>query len=94
MDRNLKETARYFGITRPQLIGLMQEKGLLNAERLPAYPTRDREYLGTKEGKWFHPELGLQYSQSTRVRQAGIPWLAEQLGLALPTIPADRRDVA
>jgi len=36
----------------------------------------------------------MQYSQSTRVRQAGIPWLAEQLGLDLPAIPADQRDVA
>ncbi|QIH09287.1 MULTISPECIES: phage antirepressor KilAC domain-containing protein [unclassified Pseudomonas] len=94
MDRNLKEAARYFGITRPQLIALMREKDLLNAKCLPAYPTRDREYLGTKEGQWFHPKLGMQYSQSTRVRQAGIPWLAEQLGLDLPAIPADRRDVA
>lgn len=36
----------------------------------------------------------MQYSQSTRVRQSGIAWLAEQLGLALPAIPADHRDVA
>ncbi|MCO7609380.1 phage antirepressor KilAC domain-containing protein [Pseudomonas chlororaphis] len=94
MDRNLKETAHYFGITRPKLIGLMREKGLLNAKSLPTFPTRDREYLVTKEGQWFHPKLGMQYSESTRVRQAGIPWLAEQLGLDLPAIPADRRDVA
>ncbi|OLF55216.1 phage antirepressor KilAC domain-containing protein [Pseudomonas chlororaphis] len=94
MERDLAKTAKYFGITRPTLIKLMREKDLINDKKLPAYPTRDREYLGTKNGQWWHPELGMQYSQSTRVKQAGMPWLAELLGLEMPTIPADRRDVA
>ncbi|MGY2170578.1 phage antirepressor KilAC domain-containing protein [Pseudomonas gingeri] len=94
MDRDLQKTAKYFGTTRPKLIGLMREKGLLNEQNLPAFPVRDREYLRIKDGSWFHHELGMQYCQSTRVRQAGIPWLAKQLGLELPAIPADRRDVA
>ena len=93
MERNLEKTAKYFGITRTELIKLMREKGLLN-RNLPAFPVRDREYLRVKDGSWYHHELGMQYSQSTRVRQAGIRWLAEQLGLELPAIPADHRDVA
>jgi phage antirepressor YoqD-like protein len=94
MERDLSKTAKHLGISRPKLIKLMREKGLLNDRNLPAYPTRDREYLGIKNGQWFHAELGLQYSQSTRVKQSGIRWLAEQLGLVLPAIPVDNRDVA
>ncbi|MDI3357112.1 phage antirepressor KilAC domain-containing protein [Pseudomonas sp. UYIF39] len=93
MERNLEKTAKYFGITRPALIKLMRDKGLL-VGNLPAFPVRDREYLRVKDSSWYHGELGMQYSQSTRVRQAGIRWLADQLGLDLPAIPADHRDVA
>ncbi len=94
MERDLKDTARYFGITRPVLIKLMREKGLLNNRNQPIYPNRDREYLRVKDGNWYHETAGMQYSQSTRVKQPGIRWLAEQLGLDLPEIPVDRRDVA
>ncbi|NWA25788.1 phage antirepressor KilAC domain-containing protein [Pseudomonas gingeri] len=94
MERNLEKTAKYFGLTRPKLIKLMREKGLLTDRNLPAFPVRDREYLRVKDSNWYHNELGMQYSQSTKVRQAGIAWLANQLGLDLPAIPADNRDVA
>lgn len=94
MERSLQQTAKHFGTTRPKLINLMRAKGLLNDLNLPAYPNRDRDYLRVKNGSWYHLELGMQYTQSTRVRQAGLPWLADQLGLALPATPADRRDVA
>ena len=94
MERDLQKTAKYFGLTRPKLIALMRDKGLLNARNLPAFPVRDREHLRVKDSNWFHAELGMQYSQSTRVRPPGIAWLAEQLGLALPPIPAEHRDVA
>ncbi|UUN86558.1 phage antirepressor KilAC domain-containing protein [Pseudomonas extremorientalis] len=94
MERSLEKTAKYFGFTRPKLIALMREKGLLNDRNLPAFPVRDREYLRVKDSNWYHETAGMQYSQSTRVRQAGIRWLAEQLGLELPAIPADNRDVA
>lgn len=94
MDRTLAQTAKYLGITRSKLISLMREKSLLNVQNLPAFPNRDREYLSVKNGNWYHEKLGMQYSQSTRVKQAGIRWLAEQLGLNLPAIPADHRDVA
>jgi phage antirepressor YoqD-like protein len=94
MERSLEKVAKYFGITRPKLIALMREKGLINDRNLPAFPVRDSEYLRVKNGNWYHDTAGIQYSQSTRVRQAGMPWLAEQLGLGLPAIPADNRDVA
>ena len=94
MERTLAQAAKHLGITRPKLISLMREKGLLNDRNLPAYPTRDREYLRIKDSNWYHDQLGMQYSQSTRVKQPGILWLAEQLGLDLPAIPLDNRDVA
>jgi phage antirepressor YoqD-like protein len=94
MERTLAQAASKLGLTRPKLIALMREKGLLNARNLPAFPVRDREYLRIKDGTWYHETAGIQYSQSTKVRQAGIRWLAEQLGLELPDIPADNRDVA
>ncbi|NWA67675.1 phage antirepressor KilAC domain-containing protein [Pseudomonas reactans] len=94
MERSLAKAAKYFGLTRPKLIGLMRQKGLLNDRNLPAFPVRDREYLRVKDGNWYHETSGMQYSQSTKIRQAGIRWLAEQLGLELPDIPADNRDVA
>lgn len=94
MERSLEKTAKYFGVTRTKLIALMHEKGLLNNCNLPAFPVRDREYLRIKNGNWYHETAGMQYSQSTKVRQAGMAWLAKQLGLELPAIPADKRDVA
>lgn len=94
MERSLEKAAKYFGITRPKLIALMREKGLLNDRNLPAFPVRDREYLRIKDSNWYHAIAGMQYSQSTKVRQAGIRWLAEQLGLEVPAVPADNRDVA
>lgn len=94
MERTLAQAARQLGFSRPKLIALMQNRALLNERNLPACPTRDREYLRIKDSNWFHHQLGMQYSQSTRVRQPGIRWLAEQLGLDVPDIPADSRDVA
>lgn len=94
MERSLEKAAKYLGLTRPKLIALMREKNLLNDLNLPAFPVRDREYLRVKNGSWYHATAGMQYSQSTKVRQAGMSWLAQQLGLELPAIPADRRDVA
>ncbi|MGN8102963.1 phage antirepressor KilAC domain-containing protein [Pseudomonas sp. 22072] len=94
MERSLEKAAKYLGLTRPKLILLMRQKGLLNDRNLPAFPVRDREYLRVKDGNWYHKTAGMQYSQSTKVRQAGIRWLADQLGLELPAIPVDNRDVA
>lgn len=94
MERTLAQAASQLGLTRPKLISLMRERSLLNERNLPAYPTRDRDYLRVKDSHWYHDQLGMQYSQSTRVKQPGIRWLAEQLGLELPDIPVNNRDVA
>ncbi|MGX9380094.1 phage antirepressor KilAC domain-containing protein [Pseudomonas sp. JQ36] len=94
MERNLAQAAAQLGITRPKLIARMREKGLLNKKNLPAYPNRDRDYLRIKDGQWYHDQLGMQYCRSTKVKQPGIRWLAEQLGIDLPAIPAAPRDVA
>ena len=94
MERSLEKAAKYFRLTRPKLIALMREKGLINDRNLPAFPVRDREFLRVKDSNWYHEKAGMQYSQSTKIRQAGMRWLAEQLGLELPAIPADNRDVA
>ncbi|MCX2689588.1 phage antirepressor KilAC domain-containing protein [Pseudomonas sp. DCB_CB] len=94
MERTLAQTAQHFGISRNELIRRMRENELLTERNLPRYPTRDREYLRIKEGSWFHPGAGMQYSESTRVKQAGIPWLAERLNLQLPTPPEDKRHAA
>ncbi|WP_122688470.1 DNA-binding protein, partial [Pseudomonas viridiflava] len=68
MGRTLAQAARQLGISRPKLIALMRDRALLNERNLPAYPTRDREFLCIKDSNWFHHQLGMQYSQSTRVR--------------------------
>ncbi|MGX0889247.1 phage antirepressor YoqD-like protein [Pseudomonas sp. ADAK2 TE3594] len=94
MERTLAQAAVQLGLTRPKLISLMREKGLLNDRNLPVYPSRDREFLRVKDSNWYHETAGMQYSQSTRIKQPGIRWLAGQLGLELPAIPVDNRDVA
>ena len=94
MERSLAQAAKHLGITRPKLIDLMRAKGLLNNRNLPAYPSRDREYLRIKDSNWYHETAGMQYSQSTRVKQPGIRWLVEKLELELPEIPVTNRDVA
>ncbi|WP_417797140.1 phage antirepressor KilAC domain-containing protein [Stutzerimonas nitrititolerans] len=96
MDLNLQKAAARLGVTRSKLIEAMRNAGLLDANKLPAMPVRDRLYLKVKQGQWYHPELGMQYSQSTRVTPAGIPWLAQQLGIErpLPEPQQDPRDVA
>jgi phage antirepressor YoqD-like protein len=93
VERTLAQTATHLGLTRPQLIAHMREKGLLKGN-LPADFKRDGEYLRIKDSSWYDEKYGMQYSQSTRVKQSGIRWLAEQLDIGLPALPANRRDVA
>lgn len=94
-DLTLQQAAQRLGLTRPDLIKRMRAADLLNERRLPAHPQRDHLFLREHEGHWHHPELGPQYSSSTRVRPAGLIWLEQKLGLerALPPADQDRRDV-
>ncbi|WP_394243940.1 phage antirepressor KilAC domain-containing protein [Halopseudomonas laoshanensis] len=94
MLRNLKQTAQHLGIKHKQLIRMMREAGLLNDQNLPAHPMRDKFYLQTKQGQWYHPKLGMQHSASTRVTQYGINWLADKLGIERPKVPEERPRVA
>lgn len=94
-NQTLQEAAKTLGITRPALIRRMREAGLIDDRNLPTHPMRDRLHLEKHESNWQHPELGQQYSYSTRVRPAGIAWLRQKLGIPLPMPPVepDRRDV-
>ncbi|MDF5966501.1 hypothetical protein P4114_15905 [Pseudomonas aeruginosa] len=80
-DLSLHQAAQRLGLSRPELIKRMKAAGLLDSSNLPAVPVRDRLYLRAKETPWHHPELGMQYSHSTKVRPAGVAWLADKLGI-------------
>ena len=96
MSQSLKHTAERLGICHRKLMQRMREKGLLNEHNLPAHPDRDKAFLVTRENQYYHPEHGMQYPRTTRVTSAGIPWLAQQLGIdrPLPEPQPDPRDVA
>lgn len=97
LNLNLQQTAARLGITRPALIRHLRKTDLLDEHNLPRHPARDRLYLQTRDGSWYHPECGMQYTRSTRVTPAGVRWLAEKLGIDLATRPAspqrERADV-
>ena len=92
---SLQKAAKALGITRPELIKRMRAKGLLNDRTLPAQPQQHRAYLFVHESSWPHPSLGMQYSQSTRIRRDALRWLAFELDMQPPAPPPpDRADVA
>lgn len=95
-SNSLKYTAQRLGLGHRQLMKRMREKGLLDSNNLPADPERTKLYLVTRESNYYHPEHGQQYPRTTRVTDAGIHWLAGQLGIErpLPEPQADPRDVA
>lgn len=72
MERTLSKAAAQLGITRKKLIDALRQRGLIDSINLPAYPSKDRQYLRVKESTRFHPTLGMQYSLSIRVTQSGI----------------------
>ncbi len=89
-DLSLHQAAQRLGLSRPELIKRMKAAGLLDSSNLPAAPVRDRLYLRAKETSWHHPELGMQYSHSTKVRPVGVAWLADKLGIPRVCAPAAR----
>lgn len=93
-DLTLQDAAKALGLTRPALIKRMREEGLLTDKNLPTHPVRDRLYLRIRDGSWLHDKCGMQYTQSTRVRPAGIAWLRDKLGIPrhMPPVEQDRRD--
>ena len=96
MSNSLKYAAQRLGIGHRELMKRMREKGLLTAANLPANPDATKAFLVTRENRFYHPESGLQYPRTTRVTDAGIPWLAKQLGIerVMPEPKPDPRDVA
>jgi len=96
MSLSLKQAAERLGLGHRTLLQRMRDKGLLDISNLPANPVATKDFLVTREGRWFHEKHGMQYSRTTRVTVLGLPWLAKQLGIELPIPPAepDRRDVA
>lgn len=96
MSIALKDAASQLGISNIALMKLMREKGLLDKNNLPANPEMTRDFLVTREGRWHHPEHGMQYKRTTRLTAGSVPWLARRLGLQLqmPEAKPDPRDVA
>lgn len=96
MSLSLKFAAERLGLGHRKLMAQMRAKGLLGSDNLPAHPDRDKAYLVTRENRFYHPEAGMQYPRTTRVTSAGVPWLAQQLGIdrPLPEPQPDPRDVA
>lgn len=96
MSYSLKYAAERLGIGHRTLMQRMRDKGLLDKHNLPANPVMTKAFLVTREGRYQHPEHGMQYPRTTRVTDIGLPWLAKQLGIERPAPPAvaDPREVA
>jgi phage antirepressor YoqD-like protein len=96
MSNSLKYTAQRLGLGHRDLMKRMRAAGILDRHNLPANPEMTKAYLVTRENRYYHPEHGLQYPRTTRVTDAGIPWLAAKLGIErpMPEPQQDPRDVA
>lgn len=86
MARNLtaQQAAQRLGISRNRLFADMRAADLIGTDNLPRHPVRDRLHLMSHEGRWYHPEHGMQHSRSLRISSDSISWLAGQLNIDLP----------
>lgn len=96
MSLSLKRVAERLGLGHRELMKRMRDKGLLDQHNLPTNPALTRDFLVTRESRWFHEKHGMQYKRTTRVTDIGISWLARQIGVERPIPPAvpDPREVA
>jgi len=96
MSLSLKRVAGRLGLGHRELMKRMRDKGLLDQYNLPSNPALTKDFLVTRESRWFHEKLGIQYKRTTRVTDVGISWLARQIGIERPPPPAapDPREVA
>lgn len=96
MSHSLKEAAERLGLKHRELMKRMRDRGLLDKHNLPANPTLTKLYLVTRENRWYSEKHGMQYPRTTRVTDAGLPWLADKLGIerVMPPAQQDPRDVA
>jgi phage antirepressor YoqD-like protein len=96
MSLSLKHAAERLGLGHRTLMQRMRDKGLLGKDNLPANPVATKDFLVTRDSRWYHEKAGMQYKRTTRVTDIGLPWLAKQLGIERPAPPAvaDPREVA
>lgn len=96
MSHSLKDTAERLGLKHRELMKRMREKGLLDQFNLPANPELTKLYLVTRENKFYSDTKGWRFTRTTRVTNAGLPWLADKLGIQrpMPEPQQDPRDVA
>lgn len=96
MSLSLKRAAERLGLGHRVLMQRMRDKGLLDTRNLPTNPAVTKDFLVTRESRWFHEKHGMQYQRTTRVTEIGIFWLATHLGIERPAQPAvaDPREVA
>nr|WP_288454624.1 phage antirepressor KilAC domain-containing protein [uncultured Pseudomonas sp.] len=96
MSHSLKEAAERLGLKHRDLMKRMRERGLLDKYNLPTNPELTKLYLVTRENKFYSDNKGWRFTRTTRVTDAGIPWLADKLGIerAMPPAQQDPRDVA
>lgn len=64
----------------------LRDRRILNSYNLPDPFFVKQGLLSTKESRWMHPELGLQYSTKTMVTEKGRRWLYERLREAPKTL--------
>lgn len=96
MSLSLKRVAERLGLGQRELMKRMRDKGLLDQHNLPTNPALTKDFLVTRESRWFHEKHGMQYKRTTRVTDIGISWLARQIGIERPAPSAalDPREVA
>ncbi|MDP2447639.1 phage antirepressor KilAC domain-containing protein [Pseudomonas sp.] len=96
MSNSFKYTAQRLGLGHRDLMKRMRTAGLLDNFNLPSNPEMTKHYLVTRENKFYSDEKGWRFTRTTRVTDAGIPWLARKLGIEqpMPEPQADPRDVA
>ena len=66
MTLSLKQAAERLGMGHRKLMQRMREKGLLDKHNLPANPVATKDFLVTREGRWYHEKSGMQYPRTTR----------------------------
>ncbi len=96
MSNSLKYTAQRLGLGHRKLMARMREAGLLDKHNLPTNPELTKAFLVTRENRIYSDTKGWRFTRTTRVTDAGIPWLARKLGIEqpMPEPQADPRDVA
>lgn len=90
MHRNLDATAAVLGIGPRKLRRQLRERGILDHAGELACQHRDRGYLFTDtRSRWNRSINGWTHYGVVMVTEAGVAWLAMQLGIAVQRMPPD-----